>query len=61
VEIVKDFIFWAPKSLWMVAAATKCLLLGKRKKCLLLGRKAVINLNSKLKKDITLPTKVHIV
>ena len=32
------------------------------KRCLLLGRKAVTNLGSILKsKDITLPTKVHIV
>ena len=32
------------------------------KKCLLLGRKAMINLDSMLKsKDITLPTKVHLV
>ena len=34
----------------------------KIKRCLLLGRKAVTNLDSILKsKDITLPTKVHIV
>ena len=34
----------------------------KIKRCLLLGRKAVTNLDSVLKsKDITLPTKVHIV
>ena len=32
------------------------------KRCLLLGRKAMINLDSALKsRDITLPTKVHIV
>ena len=32
------------------------------KRCLLLGRKAVINLDSILKsRDITLPTKVHLV
>ena len=32
------------------------------KRCLLLGRKVMINLNSILKsKDITLPTKVHLV
>ena len=32
------------------------------KRCLLLGRKAMINLDSILKsKDITLPTKVHLV
>ena len=46
---------WAPKSLQMVTAATKL-------RCLLLGRKAVTNLESILKsRDITLPTKVHIV
>ena len=34
----------------------------KLKRCLLLGRKTVTNLDSILKsKDITLPTKVHIV
>ena len=31
------------------------------KRCLLLGRKAMTNLDSVLKEDITLPTKVHIV
>ena len=30
------------------------------KRCLLLGRKAMTNLDSVLKEDITLPTKVHI-
>ena len=46
---------WAPKSLQMVTAAMK---LG----CLLLGRKAMTNLDSVLKsRDITLPTKVHLV
>ena len=40
----------------MVTAAMKC------KKCLLLGRKAMTNLDSMLKsRDITLPTKVHLV
>ena len=47
---------WALKSLWMVTAAMKL------KRCLLLGRKAMTNLDSVLKsKDITLPTKTHIV
>ena len=48
--------FWgAPKSLQMVTAAMKL-------KDLLFGRKAMTNLNSILKsKDITLPTKVHLV
>ena len=47
---------WAPKSLQMVTAAMKF------KRRLLLGRKAMINLDSILKsRDITLPTKVHLV
>ena len=47
---------WAPKSLQMVTAAMKL------KRCLLLGRKAMTNLDSILKsRDITLPTKVHLV
>ena len=46
---------WAPKSLQIVTAAMKL-------KPLLLGKKAITNLNSILKsRDITLPTKVHIV
>ena len=31
------------------------------KRCLLLGRKTMTNLNSVLKGDITLPTKIHVV
>ena len=47
--------FWAPKSLQMVNAAMKLRLL-------LLGRKVMTNLDSVLKnRDITLPTKVHLV
>ena len=54
-ETVSDFIFWAPKSLQMVIAAMK---LGR----LLLGRKVMTNLDSIFKsRDITLPTKVHLV
>ena len=50
-----DFIFWAPESLQMVTAAMKL-------RHLLLGRKAMASLNSILKsRDITLPTKVHLV
>ena len=46
---------WAPKSLQMVTAARKL-------RRLLLGRKVMTNLDSILKsKDITLPTKVHLV
>ena len=42
----------------MVTAATKL----KNKRCLLLGRKAMTNLDSIFKsRDITLPTKVHLV
>ena len=56
VETVSDFIFWGSK----ISAD------GDRsheiKRCLLLGRKAIINLDSILKsRDITLPTKVHLV
>ena len=46
----------APKSLQMVTAAMKL------KRHLPLGRKVMINLDSILKsRDITLPTKVHLV
>ena len=56
VEIVSDFIFWAPKSLQMVIAAMKL------KDALLLGRKVMTNLDSIFKsRDITLPTKVRLV
>ena len=55
VETVSDFVFWAPKSLQMVIAAMKL-------RHLLLGRKVMTNLDSILKsRDITLPTKVHLV
>ena len=47
--------FWAPKSLQMVIAAMKL-------RHLLLGRKVMTNLDSISKsRDITLPTKVHLV
>ena len=50
-------LFWeAPKSLQMVTAAMKL------KDTCSLGRKAMTNLDSILKsRDITLPTKVHVV
>ena len=52
----QTLFFWAPKSLQMVIAAMKL------KKRLLLGRKVMTNLDSILKsRDITLPTKVHLV
>ena len=54
-EIVTDFIFWAPKSLQIVTAAMKL-------RHLLLGGKFMINLDSILKsRDIMLPTKVCLV
>ena len=56
VETVTDFILGVPNSLQMVTAAMKL------KRHLLLGRKAMTNLDSILKsRDITLPTKVHLV
>ena len=55
VETVSDFIFWAPKSMQMVIAAMKL-------RRLLLGMKVMTNLDSIFKsRDITLPTKVHLV
>ena len=55
-ETVTDFIFWGSK----ITADGDCSCEIKRR--LLLGRKAMTNLNSILKsRDITLPTKVHIV
>ena len=54
-ETVSYFILGAPKSLQMVTAAMKL-------RRLLLGRKVLTNLDSILKsRDITLPTKVHLV
>ena len=54
-EIVTDFIFWAPKSLQMVTEAMN-------KRHLLLGRKVMTNLDSIFKsRDITLTTKVCLV
>ena len=55
-ETVSDFIFMGFK----ITAGGDCS--HEIKRHLLLGRKAVINLNSMLKsRDITLPTKVHLV
>ena len=55
VETVSDFILGAPKSLQMVIAAMKL-------RCLLLGRKVMTKLDSIFKRrDITLPTKIHLV
>ena len=55
-ETVADFIFLGSK----ITADGDCS--HEIKRCLLFGRKAVTNLDSILKsRDITLPTKVHIV
>ena len=55
-EIVRNFIFLGSK----ITANGDCS--HEIKRCLLLGRKAMNNLVSILKsRDITLPTKVHLV
>ena len=55
-EKVTDFIFLGSK----ITAYGDCS--HEIKRCLLLGRKAMTNLDSVLKsRDITLPTKVHLV
>ena len=56
VETVTDFIFLGSK----ITVDDDCS--HEIKRCLLLGRKAMTNLDSMLKiRDITLPTKIHIV
>ena len=56
VETVSDFIFWGSK---ITAGGDWS---HEIKRCLLLGRKVMTNLDSIFKsRDITLPTKVHIV
>ena len=56
VETVSDFIFWGSK----ITADGDCS--HEIKRCLLLGRKVMTNLDSIFKsRDITLPTKVHLV
>ena len=56
VETVADLIFWAPKSLQMVIAAMKL------KDAYSLEGRFMANLDSIFKsRDITLPTKVHLV
>ena len=56
VEAVADFIFWGSK----ISADGDCS--HEIKRCLLLERKVMTNLDSILKsRDITLPTKVHLV
>ena len=55
VETMSDFIFWGSK----ITADGDCS--HEIKRCLLLGRKVMTYLDSILKsKDITLPTKVHL-
>ena len=55
-ETVRDFMFWGSR----ITSDGNCS--HKIKRCLLLGRKAMTNLDSILKsRDITLPTKVHLV
>ena len=55
-ETVTDFIFLGSK----ITAYGDCS--HEIKRCLLLGRKAMTNLDSILKsRDITLPTKIHLV
>ena len=55
-ETATDFIFWGSK----ITADGDCS--HEIKRCLLLRRKAMTNLDSILKsRDITLPTKVHLV
>ena len=55
-ETVTDFIFQSFK----ITADSDCS--HEMKRCLLLGRKVMTNLDSILKsRDITLPTKVHLV
>ena len=54
VETVSDFIFWGSK----ITANGD----SSHERCLFLGRKVMTNLDSILKsRDITLPTKVHLV
>ena len=55
-ETVTDFIFLASK----ITADGDCS--HEIKRCLLIGRKAMANIDSILKsRDVTLPTKVHLV
>ena len=56
VETVADFTFWGSK----ITADGDCS--HEIKRCLLLGRQVMTNLDNILKsRDITLPTKVHLV
>ena len=56
VETVADFIFWSSK----ITSDVDCS--HEIKRCFILGRKVMTNLDGILKsRDITLPTKVHLV
>ena len=56
VETVSDFILWGSK----ISSDGDCS--HEIKRCLLLGRKVITNLDSIFKsRDITLPTKAHLV
>ena len=56
VETMTDFIFWGSK----ITADGDCS--HEIKRCLLFGRKVMTNLDTILKsRDVTLPTKVHLV
>ena len=56
IQAVSDFIFWGSK----ITADGDCS--HQIKRCLLLGKKVMTNLDSIFKsRDITLPTKVHLV
>ena len=56
VETVSDFVFWGSK----ITADGDCS--HEIKRCSLLGRKVMTNLDSIFKsRDITMPTKVHLV
>ena len=56
VETVSDFIFWGSKITADGGSSHEI------KRCLLLGRKVMTNLDSILKRrDVTFPTKVHLV
>ena len=60
VETVTDFIWWGVGVGCKITADGDCS--HEIKRCLLLGGKVMTNLDSTLKsKDITLPTKVHLV
>ena len=55
-DTVSDFIFWGSK----ITADGDCS--HEIKRCLILGRKVITNLDSIFKsRDITLPTKIHLV